>query len=186
MGSSKSTKFRPRMLAMLGELLRHPRIELVRVEVNPPVHLASVKSAAKRAQRVLHPQVASIMAELPRFCVEWYAELEHGEVSGAISLLHEYDPAQVARYFGHTTESAPPQMQRGGLLDYGRSDDTDGALLLWEDGVLGPHVAAVWETVVDREGPHVTHYLEKILTRRGAHADVTDGALEELFGAQTG
>lgn len=182
--AGKPRKFRPRLLAMLSELMLHPKVHIVRVEVQPAVHVAAVKSAAKRAGRVLHPQVASLMAELPRFCVEWYAELDSGQTHGAISLLHEYDPDRVLTYFGFEPTNAPETMRRGGLFDYGRSDDTDGALLLCDEGVLGPHVALVSRSQVDVARIEVGDYLDGVIARRGTQW-ATDDELGALFGTRS-
>ena len=132
----KIVKLRPRFLALLSELMLHPVVVVDSVEVRPLVNVGAVRSAAKRAGLTLHPQVASLMAELPWFCVEWHADVGDAQVRGGIALLHERRPDEVRMLFGLPT--APTDLM---VLDYGLSDNVDGVVLHVEGGAIGPQLS---------------------------------------------
>jgi hypothetical protein len=182
----KVKKYRARMMAMLAELVGHPDVVIDSLEVRRAEHSAAVKSRAKRAGVSLHPQVASLMAELPRFCVEWHAGEGRDQVRGAVSLLHELDRSAVLQAFGYTAESALAAVRDGALLDYGLSDDVSGVLLRREGDAIGPLLAFIDRKLVYSETElTVDAYLERLLVTRGARR-YRDGDLAALFGDLAG
>ena len=165
---------------MLAELLRHPHIQIRSADVASPVHPNTVRQAAKRARRTLDPEVASLAAELPKFCVEWFADIDEVHVEGSIGLLIEFDSARTLGHFGHTSDSAPEGLRDGPLLDYQRIGDVDGVVMLTRSGVITTELGAVYSKNYGPLGTRLHAYLDELLRTRGADCDAD--TLARLFG----
>ena len=164
---------------MLAELLRHPHIHIRSADVASPVHPNTVRQAAKRAGRTLDPEVASLAAELPKFCVEWFADIDQVHVEGSIGLLIEFDSARTLDHFGHTESTAPDGLRDGALLDYQRADNVDGVVMLTTHGVITSELGAVSSKNYGPLGMRLHAYLDALLRTRGADCD--DETLARLF-----
>lgn len=176
----KPRKFRAPFLRVLAELLRHPHIHIRSAEVAAPVHPSTVRQAAKRAGRTLDKDVASLAAELPKFCVEWFADIDEVHVEGSIGLCIEFDSARTLDAFGHTRDSAPEGLREGALLDYQRADNVDGVIMLTTNGVITSELGAVYSKNYGPLGMRLHAYLDSLLRTRGADCD--DETLARLFG----